>query len=131
MPSQDEYLVAFLQAKRSRKRGRRRVAEYKVRWAEPFDDPRFDSWEPADNILNPALVQQFERRRAEGRMAESQFSQPAAADAAADSDSAAYSDDADDAAAPAEPAATSLVDFQHFDKAFHTAFPKELDECEQ
>lgn len=62
--------------------------------------------------MNPALVQQFERRRAEGRLAESQFSQAAAASDAAGSDDAADSgsDDADDAgsddadAAPTGPA---------------------------
>ena len=53
------FKVDALLDSRMRKKGSKRITEYLVRWAGY--SPIHDSWEPASNILDPALISEFKQ----------------------------------------------------------------------
>ena len=89
-----EYVVNWLVDRRRSGKGKSRTTQYLIRWAKPFDDSRYDTWEPVQHILNRGLIEQFERREREGRLGDSaQFSQE---DAPRDDAGVPSADDDDD-----------------------------------
>ena len=55
------FFVETLLASRPAKRGRKHIKEYLVKW-QGYDHEH-NTWEPADNILDPELITVFEQRQ--------------------------------------------------------------------
>jgi len=97
----DEFLVSRLLAERKVGRGKKRRTEYLVRWAAPYSDSMWDTWEPEDNVFNQGLIDQFERRKSEGRLDESaQFTEEEQRDGGDGGDGGGPPDDDDDDSPP-------------------------------
>lgn len=70
-----EYLVDRLRGKRTVVRKRRKVTQFLVRWAWPYNDNKWDTWEPETHLYHDGLVETYNRRVADDRVDnEEQFS---------------------------------------------------------
>ena len=49
-------MVSYIQEKRTRRKKSKKIVEYLVRWAAPYDSEKWDTWEPESNIYNDQLI---------------------------------------------------------------------------